>query len=106
MNICPTSIILGHRITYKWHEHGKIDDIAELARIGQLELQGVIDADVLVMLMPARFGSHIEFGVALALNKPIYIITNGHEFEEKSFYHLPLVSRYEDLQQLIGGMEK
>jgi hypothetical protein len=63
-----------------------------------------VDADFLVLLMPARYGSHVEFGVALALDKPIYIITGGHQFEEKSFYYLPLVSRYEDLQQLIGGM--
>ena len=95
----------GYQITYKWHEHGRIEDESKLAEIGKLEYQGVVDADFLVLLMPARYGSHVEFGIALALNKPIYIITGGHEFEEKSFYHLPLVSRYEDLQQLIGGVD-
>lgn len=95
----------GYQITYKWHEHGRIEDESKLAEIGKLEYQGVVDADFLVLLMPARYGSHVEFGIALALNKPIYIITGGHEFEEKSFYHLPLVSRYEDLQQLIGGAD-
>ena len=95
----------GYQITYKWHEHGRIEDESKLAEIGKLEYQGVVDADFLVLLMPARYGSHVEFGIALALSKPIYIITGGHEFEEKSFYHLPLVSRYEDLQQLIGGVD-
>lgn len=95
----------GYQVTYKWHEHGKVEDISKLAEIGQLEYQGVVDADFLVMLMPARFGSHVEFGIALALNKPIYIVTDGHEYEEKSFYYLPLVSRYDDLQQLIGGLD-
>lgn len=88
-------------ITYKWHEHGRIDNISILPEIAKKEFDGVKDADFLLFLMPARMGSHIEFGIALALNKPIYIITADQSFEEKSFYHLPQIGRYSNVYQLL-----
>lgn len=93
-------------ITYKWHTHGRIDDIKQLAAIGKAEYDGVVKADFLIFLMPARMGSHIEFGIALALGKPIYIVTQGQSFEEKSFYHLPQVSRYDNVHQLLEELGK
>ena len=51
--------------------------------------------------MPAKLGSHVELGVALSLGKPVYLIENGIEYEEKSFYNLPNVSRYPNINSLI-----
>lgn len=94
------------QITYKWHEHGRVDDISTLPDIAMKEFNGVKNADFLVFLMPARMGSHIEFGIALAFNKPIYIITEDLSFEEKSFYHLPQIGRYNNVHQLLEKIVK
>jgi nucleoside 2-deoxyribosyltransferase len=37
------------------------------------EVEGVREADVLLVLLPGGFGTHVEIGVALALEKPIVI---------------------------------
>lgn len=91
----------GFHITYKWHEHGRVETMEDLPDIAKKEIEGVKQADALILLMPARTGSHVELGVALCLNKPVYMVLNGHDFEEKSFYQLPCVSRYHNIRQLI-----
>jgi hypothetical protein len=98
----------GFSVTHDWTRHGRITDPSRYQAIGEAEYQGVIDADFIVFFMPTRYGSHVEFGIALASNKPIYMITNGVEFEEKTFYHLPSVHRYSDLNELLRewGIDK
>ena len=93
-------------ITYDWTTHGGINDEASLKEIGLKEYQGVVDCDVLVMLMPARLGSHVELGIALALCKPVVIITNGEDFEKKSFYFLDHVNIIRDIGALKGALDK
>ena len=93
-------------ITYDWTTHGGINDEASLKEIGLKEYQGVVDCDVLVMLMPARLGSHVELGIALALCKPVVIITNGEDFEKKSFYFLDHVNIIRDIDALKGALDK
>ena len=93
-------------ITYDWTTHGGVNDEVSLKEIGLKEYQGVVDCDVLVMLMPARLGSHVELGIALALCKPIVIITNGEDFEKKSFYFLDHVNIIRDIDALKGALDK
>lgn len=93
-------------ITYDWTTHGGVNDDASLKEIGLKEYQGVVDCDVLVMLMPARLGSHVELGIALALCKPVVIITNGEDFEKKSFYFLDHVNIIRDIDALKGALDK
>jgi len=93
-------------ITYDWTTHGGVNDEASLKEIGLKEYQGVVDCDVLVMLMPARLGSHVELGIALALCKPVIIITNGEDFEKKSFYFLDHVNIIRDIDALKGALDK
>lgn len=38
------------------------------------EFQGIIDSDVVIILLPAGRGTHIELGMALALNKKVYMV--------------------------------
>lgn len=45
----------------------------EHAAIAKAELQGVRDADVLVVLLPGGYGTHVEIGAALALGKPVIL---------------------------------
>jgi len=43
------------------------------AAIAMAELQGVREADVLVVLLPGGYGTHVEIGAALALGKPVIL---------------------------------
>jgi nucleoside 2-deoxyribosyltransferase len=91
----------GHEITYDWTTHGRVICPDELISIARKEFDGVVDADLLLMLMPARNGSHVEFGVALALGKPIIILTANCLYEDKSFYHLDNVHIVSDTKRII-----
>jgi nucleoside 2-deoxyribosyltransferase len=71
----------GHTITHNWtHEddtHCETFDerIAYQQRCAQSDLQGVRDADVLVLVPhPLGKGCYYEFGAAMALNIPVVIL--------------------------------
>lgn len=76
----------GGEITYKWWELPYTEDVTELARRGEAELQGVKDADAVIVMMPGHFGTHTEFGAALALGKRILLYDTGG-FGAMPFYH-------------------
>ena len=94
----------GWKQTYDWtaglfREKGP----AELAEIARLERQGVADADLVVILLPAGRGSHIELGMALALGKPVALCAE----EERTFLGERAVSFYElpQVDKLTGNPE-
>jgi nucleoside 2-deoxyribosyltransferase len=62
----------GWERTYTWTalDPAKTDDFAEVAL---KEIAGVRDADVLIVLLPGGFGTHVEIGAALALGKPVIL---------------------------------
>jgi nucleoside 2-deoxyribosyltransferase len=43
------------------------------ADIALAELAGVREADVLIVLLPGGYGTHVEIGAALALGKPVIL---------------------------------
>ncbi len=86
----------GGEISYKWWELPYTEDIAELAQRGEAELQGVKDADVVVVMLPGRFGTHTEFGAALALGKRILLYDAGG-FGVMPFYHV------NGVRQVVGS---
>jgi nucleoside 2-deoxyribosyltransferase len=43
------------------------------AQIAAEELAGVQAADVLIVLLPGGYGTHVEIGAALALGKPVIL---------------------------------
>jgi nucleoside 2-deoxyribosyltransferase len=96
----------GHHITYDWTTHGLVTDKSKLTEIAINEYRGVCDCDALVVLWPAGFGTHVEFGVALANNKPIHFyIPDDQDIEMKSFYFMPNVIIYKDLNDLLSHFE-
>jgi len=61
----------GWRRTFTWRDaQGGTKDFAATA---SAELAGVREADVLVVLLPGGYGTHVEIGAALALGKPVII---------------------------------
>ena len=92
----------GHDRTYDWTGHGDVS--AELAarkrEIAALEAQAVLDADLVLLLLPGRFGMHTELGLSLAspAGKRILLWSEtGAPFEGSDsfcvFYHHPAVER-------------
>lgn len=100
----------GVEITYDWTTHGKLTDPKDLAVAGIGEATGVIEADLIFMMQPARTGAHIEMGIAIGYNmtisahlefgratkKPIILVEDGNS-EDKTFYYVDNVHKYQDI---------
>ena len=71
-----------------------IEDITEYAK---LEQQGVANADVVIVLLPAGRGAHIELGMAMALHKKVFLCSETEEEfsiqNTVAFYNLPNIVR-------------
>lgn len=90
--------------TYDWTQNERASTIEQLKEIGQREKEGGMEADFLIVLLPAGKGSHIEFGIALGQGKKIYLYSPNDDvnnFETTStFYHLP------EVEKCIGTLEE
>ncbi|HXW53853.1 MAG TPA: nucleoside 2-deoxyribosyltransferase [Myxococcota bacterium] len=65
----------GHRITYDWTMHGsvKTSTVERLSEVAHSETDGVLSAEIVVILLPGGYGTHAELGMALALKKKIIL---------------------------------
>ncbi|WP_078546850.1 group-specific protein [Litchfieldia alkalitelluris] len=90
--------------TYDWTQNDRASTIQDLKEIGQQERNAVLEADFIIVLLPAGKGSHIEFGIALGQGKRIYLYSQNEEvnkFETTStFYHLS------EVRQCIGTIDE
>lgn len=68
-----------------------------MKEIGFQEKNAVLDADFIVVLLPAGKGSHIEFGIALGQGKEIYLHSTNADLNyfptTSTFYHLSNVKK-------------
>lgn len=104
----------GHAITYDWTTDAYLRDYpghrAEAARRAVNDIQGVIDADVFVLLsgnQRAGKGMYAELGAALALHKTtgrprIYLV--GNLTHVSIFYFHPAVIYRPDIESVIAGL--
>jgi len=93
--------------TYDWTVQGpvKSTDSETLGAIGEKEFDGVKNADIVIVLTPQGRGTHTEFGMAIALNKKIYLCHIDDKYfkcdeNTSSFYWLPQVRR------IVGSTEE
>ncbi|MDE6656456.1 MAG: hypothetical protein K2J85_05650 [Anaeroplasmataceae bacterium] len=80
--------------TYDWVKNIHNEPSKEnLTAYAQLESQGIFDSDIVIILLPAGRGAHIELGMALALNKKVFLCSSSlEEFSianTVAFYELP-----------------
>ncbi len=60
--------------TYDWADKSlKCASPRESAEIAVAEIAGVGESDVLIVLLPGGYGTHVEIGAALALGKPVIV---------------------------------
>lgn len=87
---------LGYEISYDWTVHGSVKSVSKkrLEEVALLELNGVADADFIVVLLPGGKGTHIELGFALGKEKRVFLHTEDPSLFElgpqtSAFYHHP-----------------
>lgn len=86
----------GWKNTYNWTKNINKDiTIEDLKEISKLEQRGISDSDIVIILLPAGRGTHIELGMSIALNKKIFLCTsNKEEFSIENtvgFYQIPSI---------------
>jgi nucleoside 2-deoxyribosyltransferase len=99
----------GWERTLTWSDriHASSESHAELAKA---ELEAVRQADVLIVMLPGGYGTHVEIGAALALGKPVILHTPDQKTLEAPypcvFHYHPnikiLVSEVLNLDDLVS----
>lgn len=91
----------GHHHTYDWTVHGSVQSEGpeRLTEVAEAERQGVLNADMVIIILPGGRGTHAELGIALG-DQPKKIIicaedANAYLLEGRtcSFYWSDLVHR-------------
>lgn len=101
----------GWEQTYDWVKNVSDDvSLEDMIKYATLESQGIVDSDIVIILLPAGRGAHIELGMAMALNKKIFLCSDTkEEFSIENtvaFYELPNIVRLvgtadENLKKII-----
>jgi hypothetical protein len=85
--------------SYDWTTHGPVfrEGIPRIREVAKAEIDGVLQADAVVVLLPGGRGTHAELGAALAAKKPVIVHSFcaetdfGNGSDACAFYHHPLV---------------
>lgn len=100
-NLAELLKVIGWEHTYDWtlHDLTKETDIETLKSIGQEEFDAVKNADIVIVLSPQGRGTHVELGIAVALNKTIYISHDDDKYfkvddNTSAFYWLPNIKHF------------
>lgn len=90
----------GVRLTYDWTLHNDGIDLhipdsnpPRKQEVALNEYNGVLKADVVLVIMPGGCGTHFEFGAAYATGTPIVLLLDEHSGPSPCFHFLPLVTR-------------
>jgi hypothetical protein len=93
--------------TNEWVQQGSVKetDKETLKSIAIKESEGVSNADIVIVLTPQGRGTHTEFGMAIALNKIVFLCHADNTYfkcddNASSFYFHPKVV------QLVGTTEE
>jgi hypothetical protein len=99
----------GHTITHDWTDKAhevfstQQDPDSEVEHdwpaIGRAELEGVMAADVCVVLFPCVEGAHVELGIALGAGRRAVLV--GKPSRPLPFYYVPGVRRVADVDALL-----
>lgn len=95
----------GHIHTYNWALDETLDETKEeMINFSILELKAIDESDVVIILLPAGRGTHIELGYALHAGKKIYLcVRDEDEFSLSNtvnFYQIP------EIEKIVGDNEK
>ena len=96
--------VAGWTQTFDWTMHlAEETNINFFNDMAKKEFLGVKEADTVIVLQPEGKGTHTEFGMAIALNKTVYLCHSDNEYfmgTNCTFYWLPQVI------QLTGSIDE
>lgn len=103
----------GWERTFDWAEQKNVDS-GGYADTALAEIAAVREADVLVVLLPGGYGTHVEIGAALALGKPVILHAPDRKTLETPypciFHYHPrvklLVSEVLDVDEVLACMRR
>jgi Nucleoside 2-deoxyribosyltransferase len=101
----------GWQCTFDWTAFQE-SGAANLPTLAQAEIEGIRQADILIVLLPGGFGTHVEIGAALALEKPVILHTPSRAVLETpypcAFHYHPgvrlIVSSEVDVESIIAAL--
>ena len=85
---------VGWHHTYDWTKNERATNREQLQKIGEEEQKAIREADVFLLILDGGNGSHTEFGMAIALEKKIYVYHERNPLQT-TFYHLPEINIFE-----------
>lgn len=107
----------GWEHTYDWTVHGSVQKCTHdvIADVAAKEMLGVINADVVIVLLKGGRGTHVEIGGAIvnAMRCPsnricIFSPDPERDFgttgDTCAFYHHPLVERYASIDSMLDAL--
>jgi len=102
---------IGYIHTYDWTVNENITTLEELSVIGKKEKNAVIEADIVVVLLPAGKGSHIELGIAIGNSKQVYLYSSDKKIDNiettSTLYHLPEIEKcFGPLDELVERIDR
>lgn len=105
---------IGFELTYDWTVHGSIvhQGLEVMTEYALLEKAGVCEADLVIVLLPGGRGTHVELGMALAMDIPVIIYSpeeSAFSFTKATclFYFDPRVLRISGtLQDIIDVLQE
>lgn len=96
-----------YELAYDWTTHGSVksESIGRLQEVAIAEIEGLAQADFVIVLLPGGVGTHTELGYAIRSGCPVFVhCESGQHFslgdQTCAFYHHPQV------QQLICPLEE
>ena len=97
----------GHEITFDWttipHLKPYDKNIAESRQAAILEAKGVLEADIVVLIAHEKgVGMYVELGMAIAKNKPVYVIGN---ITPTMFLFHPIVTRVKNMTEVLRHLK-
>ncbi|MCQ6564302.1 nucleoside 2-deoxyribosyltransferase [Bacillus mycoides] len=93
---------VGWQHTYDWTKNERATNREQLQKIGEEEQEAIREADIFLLILEGGNGSHTELGMAIALEKKIYIYHKGNELQT-TFYHLREVDIFEgEIEGLVS----
>ncbi len=108
----------GWEHTYDWTVHGSVqtEGLERISEVADAEVEGVLRADIIIVLLPGGRGTHVELGMALAgaaldgvldaLRIVLYSPDPERDFgvggKTCAFYHHPLVERFSSWDGMVA----
>ncbi|MEK4566833.1 group-specific protein [Alkalihalobacillus sp. FSL R5-0424] len=96
--VAQTLIKEGFIQSYDWTEWENVQSVEELTSIGEQEKEAIIGSDFMIFILPLGKSSHVELGIALGIQKPIYLYSHTDKVftpnQTSSFYHVEGVERF------------